>query len=379
MARPAADSLTLALSARLRASQRLRQWLFKGSLREILLRTVRAATIGTTAIALLRLLLKWFYLARQKRAESLWRRHVDFSDVQACLMSTEHLASLGRVEKRTLFVKPVSEVFRNEYMLSRVLAAADKAVSSGEPMLVTQLSAEDKWHVLNTCTNHISSIFAPHHVFFSEARRAESNYTSAWYCFTLTCTQTNASGRWFITPYRPVGVDDVGMLRIRILLMNEQELRNIASGSIEPPASGFFNGRHASRWAVCLRFAEFFERQVQHQDHSPHPPGVPRSLGSLSSWSSPYLGPRHSGWASSHNLHERSGGGAEGESSPAPQVQPEDNAMLRVHVPFPSSRAGPGTMNSSCLPSGLPQACDPQRTTSGKLFDGVAQDVVLFE
>ena len=28
---------------------------------------------------------------------------------------------------------------------------------------------------------------------------------SAWYVFTLTCAQTEASGRWFITPLKPVG------------------------------------------------------------------------------------------------------------------------------------------------------------------------------
>ncbi|CAJ1420453.1 unnamed protein product [Effrenium voratum] len=181
---------------------------------------------------------------------------------EACLLTTEHLKSLGRVEKRTLFVKPIAEVFRNEYVLANVLRTAEKAVAKNEPFLVTHMSQEDKWHVLTTCTNHLSSCFAPYHVFFNEARRVESYYQSAWYVFTLTCAQTEASGRWFITPLKPVGKNDVGMLRIRILMMNEQELRDISSGAIEPPSFGFFNGRHESRWTTCQRFAELFGRQL---------------------------------------------------------------------------------------------------------------------
>ena len=146
------------------------------------------------------------------------------------------------MEKRTLFVKPITEVFKNEFVLANVLSTAEKAVAKNEPFLVTQMSQEDKWHVLTTCTNHLSSCFAPYHVFFNEARRVESYYQSAWYVFTLTCAQTEESGRWFITPLKPVGKDDVGMLRIRIVMMNEQELREIASGAIEPPSFGFFNG-----------------------------------------------------------------------------------------------------------------------------------------
>lgn len=150
---------------------------------------------------------------------------------QAVLLTTEHLKSLGRVEKRTLFVKPIAEVFRNEFVLANVLRTAEMAVAKNEPFLVTQLSQEDKWRLLTTCSNHLSSCFAPYHVFFNEARRVESYYQSAWYVFTLTCAQTEASGRWFITPLKPVGKDDVGMLRIRIVMMNEQELREIASGA----------------------------------------------------------------------------------------------------------------------------------------------------
>merc|ERR1711865_1307903 len=107
--------------------------------------------------------------------------------------------------------------------LGKVLEAAEQAAESGNPMLMTRLSVEDKWHVLNSCMNHLSACFAPYHLFFNEARRVASHYRSAWYVFTITCHQTSAGGRWFLKG----GSSDVGMLRIRIVLMNEEELREI--------------------------------------------------------------------------------------------------------------------------------------------------------
>jgi len=291
----------------------------------------------------------WWLKRRRVNWQRLWRRHVDFSDVQACILTTEHLQSLGRVEKRTLFVKPISEVFRNEYILSQVLETAEKAAASGEPMLVPLLSAEDKWHVLTTCANHLSSCFAPYHVFFNEARRTESFYKSAWYCFTLTCAQTSSAGRWFITPRNPVGAEDVGMLRIRILMMNEQEVREVAAGAVEPPSFGFFNGRHESRWKVIVRFSELFGRQVRRVT------GMDVLAAESSDW-----GPNLCG-----KLASRKHGGsnvrlASLEHAPVPEYEPEDNAVLRIHIPFPS-------------------AAHEEMPDERRQEECVSKDVVLFE
>ncbi|CAK0795318.1 unnamed protein product [Prorocentrum cordatum] len=177
----------------------------------------------------------------------------------------------------------------------------------------------------------ISACFAPYHVFFNQARHVESYYQSAWYCFTLTCAQTSASGRWFITPRRPVEKGDVGILRIRIVMMNEQEtLRDIASGAVEPPSFGFFNGRHEGRWQLCSRLAELFHRQVS---------AVTGSEDVHADW-----GPNLCGRISRHRAHaggDQSGSAAERGSTPpsAPHDEREDNAILRIHVPFPASRA----------------------------------------
>lgn len=311
----------------------------------------RASLAGFLVGAVLSLTWRRLFLAWRRlqgvQAEFLWRRHVDFGVVQACVLSTEHLQSLGRVEKRTLFVKPVSEVFRNEYIVARIMEAAEEAANSKDPMLLPRLSHEDKWHVLNMCTNHISSCFAPYHVFFNEARRVKSYYKSAWYCFTLTCAQTEASGRWFITPHRPVGAGDCGSLRIRIVLMNEQELREIAAGTVEAPPQ-MFNGRHESRWQTCQRFSELFSRQLCKVTGS----------AAKEDWGSNLCGrvSRRQKVASNVRLT------ALQSDQLSPRLEAEDNSILRIHIPFPST----GIQGSDDLEGARPE-------------DKACKDVVLFE
>ena len=88
---------------------------------------------------------------------------------------------------------------------------------------------------------------------------------SSWYCFTLTCTRTTGGGRYFIVPHKPVNLNaDVGNLRMRLLLVNEQELREIASGEVGPGPRGFFNSRHEGRWKILSRFADMFLQQLAH-------------------------------------------------------------------------------------------------------------------
>jgi len=107
---------------------------------------------------------------------------------KACLLSTEHL-ELGRVEKRTLFVKKLSDLVPNAELrkrvwfselrrkcaawtminrghfltivlqhvgkfgvcLSQIVDAARDVAEEDEFVLTTRLTPEDKWHVLNAC------------------------------------------------------------------------------------------------------------------------------------------------------------------------------------------------------------------------------------
>mmetsp|Transcript_79198 Transcript_79198/g.164359 ORF Transcript_79198/g.164359 Transcript_79198/m.164359 type:complete len:396 (+) Transcript_79198:355-1542(+) len=327
--------------------------LFTRLAKQIISRTSLAFLGGALTMSLLHFLYQAWVRVRRARSEALWKRHVDFTSIQACVLSTEHLSSLGRIEKRTLFVKPIAEVFGNEYIQARVLEAAQKAAVSSDPMMCIQLSEEDKWHVLNTCTNHISSLFAPYHIFFNEARRTKSYYKSAWYCFTMTCAQNEAAGRWFITPYKPVGgVADVGSLRIRILLVNEQELREIAEGTVEEPDTGMFNPRHEQRWKVCQRFSELFARQLRR---------VTGSQSADQDWGKNLCGrmskkkvPSQSRLSENHH--------------PAPEYESEDNSMLRIHIPFPTSK------NSGYEPVSNQKNCEDNSQD-----ERACRDVVLFE
>eukprot|EP00397_Hematodinium_sp_SG-2012_P032745 GEMP01034892.1.p1 GENE.GEMP01034892.1~~GEMP01034892.1.p1 ORF type:complete len:329 (+),score=60.13 GEMP01034892.1:93-1079(+) len=270
------------------------------------------------------------YRKSLKERES-WSMHDEMGQIQACVLSTEHLG-IGRIEKRTLFTKKISDVFRNGEMCKRVLEAAEKC-SEDNPILTMFLSQHDKWHILNTCTNVVSEIFAAYHVFFNEARRTPSYYRSAWYCFTLTCQRTCGTGRFFITPFKPVK-EDVGTLRIRIVLMNEIELRQVACGEIEPAAS-FFNGRHQGRYKVIERFADLFIRQLERVT----------GQNAEADWGTNFCGrigskkPQKLLTAfdySSDQLEEEEDSGS---------WEPEDNCFLRMHVPFPAGSSKPATSN----------------------------------
>ena len=300
------------------------------------------------------------------RSEKLsWSSHSDLGQIQACLLSSEHLGELGRCEKRTLLVKDINQFFGNsEFVVEKLLNAAAKTTEK-EPVLTTFLENDDKWHVLVSCMNQISSLFAPYHVFFNEARRCESYYRSAWYCFTLTCTRSSGHGRFFITPYKPVLSEDVGALRIRIIMVNVQELRDIATGVIAPPSWGFFNERHKCRWDLMKRFSELFERQLQSVT----------GAANNADWGANLCG---------RLVHRRSSNSAAAKKNPSVQVmeaaqkglkqeyEPEDNCFLRIHIPFPSSR---GNGNSHCDEEGL----DANNSFTSAHGENRSKDVVLFE
>lgn len=182
--------------------------------------------------------------------------------------------------------------------------------------------------MLNTCSNQLSELFAPYHVFFNEARRTPSYYRSAWYCFTLTCQRTCGTGRFFITPNKPVKVD-VGVLRIRMVLMNEQELRQVACGEIEPTTK-YFNDRHQGRYKIIERFADLFLRQLE------------RVTGQNveADWGKNFCG-RISQNTATKSLRSGSGsddGGEELKTQKEGSWEPQDNCFLRLHVPFPASK-----------------------------------------
>lgn len=320
-------------------------------------------------MGLRRLCLKLRRYFRLRNERLSWSSHSDLGQIQACLLSSEHLGELGRVEKRTLLVKDINQFFGNsEFVVDKLLRAAAKT-STKEPVLTTFLENDDKWHILVSCMNQISTFFAPYHVFFNEARRCESYYRSAWYCFTLTCTRSSGHGRFFITPYKPVLSEDVGALRIRIIMVNEQELRDIATGVIAPPSWGFFNERHKFRWDLMKRFSELFERQLQ---------SVTGERNNAD-WGANLCGRlvyRRNSVTQHLQKKNPSVQVMEAAQKAAKQeYEREDNCFLRIHIPFPASRGNGGhpggeSFESSRLDTSF-TSCNGNETRS--------KDVVLFE
>jgi hypothetical protein len=194
------------------------QWMISVFQRQLsLIRRYLPSQLFLFAVVLLlrKLYKKYLSHLNYTRDHAEWESREDMMTIQAALLSAEHVHELGRIEKRTLFAKPINEVFSNEHIKERVLDAATKT-SPDHPIVPVFLSDDEKWHVLNTCTNHISSCFAPYHIFFNEGRKNDSYYRSAWYAFTMTC-QRSGKGRFIVTPNTPVTAEsDVIFIRHQI-------------------------------------------------------------------------------------------------------------------------------------------------------------------
>lgn len=251
-----------------------------------------------------------------------YQDQIDLDRIQATLLSTEHL-NLGRVEKRTLFVKRLEDVFPNDLLREKLIQAARMGVKTDSVILPMFLEPSDKWHVLNACTNHVSELFPQSHLYFNEARRNPSFYRSAWYLFTMTCTRTSGRGRFFITPSKAVvGEADVGQLCMRIVLVSEPELRMIASGELEAPPKGFFNERHRGRWKVLQKFAQLFVRQLEDV--------TGENFETAQHW-----GPNLCGTLNPSALERRKDRGKQKAAPIAAEIRAEDNCFLRIHIPYP--------------------------------------------
>merc|ERR1719316_1375826 len=122
-----------------------------------------------------------------------------------------------------------------------------------------------------------------------------------------------------------------GCLRIRVLLVNEQELRSIANGTIEAPARGFYTERHRTRWKCLERFAELFAYQLAELTDEP---------SGLGDWGPNLCGrlkpqrPRVAGQKPGSSDPDLNSLGSEVPR----ELKPEDNCFLRIHIPYPGRR-----------------------------------------
>jgi len=297
-----------------------RHW---GTIRGVLREWLRT---GVTAVATL--LLHRLWLRFKQRQQCLadrhkWRAREDFGNVQACMLTTVNLEACGRIEKRTVMTKRFEDVFTNLHVRNMIREAADKTTNDN-PFVLSHLKMSDRWHVLNEALNHLSSVFGPYHLFANSVMCYESH----WYCFTLLGTRTSGGGRFFITPHRKVSEKaDVGAMRIRFMLVDEQELRKVCSGEILPPAE-FFAERHRERWEVIRHFADVFGKQL----------AQPKAFGGFAHGAGFQRG---ISWSLSSKQRYRSG------CMPRPPESSEDdlddsevadrdcNNFQRIHVPIP--------------------------------------------
>jgi len=200
-------------------------------------------------------------------------QQVESELIQGCLISTEHLLTLGRVEKRTLFTRQLLDVLEgNSYLVQELLKAAEKCQKSGCRSMVTRwLPPDERYHVLQACLNAVSSLFGPNFVHFNALNGERSSlFKSTWYCITVTMPTRprdcdEAQQRQQRQASMTAAASDITSSRrpaLRVTLVNESELRRIADGKLSPPSWGFFNSRHATRYHVIEDFAKNFQMQL---------------------------------------------------------------------------------------------------------------------
>jgi len=275
---------------------------------------LRTGATAVLTLLLSRLWLRW--KERQRRLEDSlkWECHEDLGNVQACLLTAVNLRDCGRIEKRTIMTKRFEDVFPNVHVREMLLEASEKTTHEN-PFVMSHVPMQDRWHVLNDALNHLSSVFGPYHLFANSV----ACYESHWYLFTLLGIHNSGSGRFFITPHRKVRTrSDVGAIRIRLVLVDEQEIRKMCSGDVAP-SQDFFAERHKERWTVMKRFADMFEKQLSREQSTFHGQMVARRLSSSLK--------RRSNSKVMENMRDASDSNDEDDT--------ECNNFQRIHIPIP--------------------------------------------
>mmetsp|Transcript_158890 Transcript_158890/g.509604 ORF Transcript_158890/g.509604 Transcript_158890/m.509604 type:complete len:463 (-) Transcript_158890:123-1511(-) len=206
---------------------------------------------------------------------------IDSELIQGCLLSTENLLSLGRVEKRTIFTRPLLEVLGgNRYLVQELVRGAQECRRRSHNCMVARwLPPDERYHALQACLNEVSSLFGTNFVHFN-ALDGDTHglFKSTWYCLTLaTPTRPDIKRHEPMPPLTARGSLSGGrpndtctftdMSRqprptLRVLLINESEIRRIADGKLRAPSFGFFNTRHAERYRMLVDFARNFQKQL---------------------------------------------------------------------------------------------------------------------
>eukprot|EP01066_Platyproteum_vivax_P001708 Platyproteum_vivax@DN12161_c0_g1_i1.p1 len=234
-------------------------------------RMLHRCSAGNIRFAFVLLVCRFLYLQWKKHQDYLnWKQRNCTGAISACLYTIENLEELNRVEKRCLFEKNMGDIFMYPAAILDVIQAAGKCTKDelSDPALMKHIHPVDRWHVLNGVLNQLSSLVAPHHFFFDQRfRNARIHYSSSWYCFTIMCQRQGGVGRFFVTPSCALPTEyDRQNIKIRIVVVEEQVLRDIHMGVLIEPAK-FFNSRHANRWQIIKRTAQLYGKQFADMGH----------------------------------------------------------------------------------------------------------------
>lgn len=197
---------------------------------------------------------------------------IDGELIQGVLLSTEHLLTLGRVEKRTLFTRPLLEVLGgNEYLVRELMRSSQQCrEKSRNCMVMRWMESDERYHVLQSSLNTASALFGSNFVHFNALDGENTNiFKSTWYCVTVM-TPTRPEGRKSSKPSchsstQTATFTDMSRTpraSLRIVLVNESEIRRVADGKLSAPTWGFFNTRHAERFRMLNDFAKNFKMQL---------------------------------------------------------------------------------------------------------------------
>jgi len=193
----------------------------------------------------------------------------------------------------------------------------------------------------------------------------QSLFKSTWYCLTIMMpTRDNRSlqkDRRTLKSGAKSDVQESGGLKtlcftdmtrqpratLRVVLVNESELRRVADGKLRPPTHGFFNERHAERFRMMTDLARNFQKQLIRT------PSDARAISERSPFTSEKV---HS--KDSHTLDSK----------------PDGGHMKRVHsVPNMSVAALSGSLGrSSSKLGGSPDKSSSRRMPSG--LSGLGKD-----
>lgn len=131
----------------------------------------------------------------------------------------------------------------------------------GRNSIVTRwMQPDERYHALQACLNAVSALLGANSVHFNALGGEESGFfTSTWYCLSLV----TPTGR--VKPIAQPGGEAIRHRPrpvLRIIIVNETEVRKIADGKLNPPESGCCNSRHQERFHLMEDLARNFQRQL---------------------------------------------------------------------------------------------------------------------